>query len=261
SDVVWSPVSFTHVEYAKGDFFGKILAWMSLLPVFILSGFATHIYFRREIHTVSLNKVFNFLSLWYYLILIKNASSYVLPYFIRVIVFFVGIFVNESVNFIIKHIVQEARPIAGHTVLNVEHGWPSSHSQFVWFFISYVILFIYIRSHNNNGIMDMLWKHGMCGLCVVTGCMVSYSRVYLLYHFFNQVLWGFIFGTILGVSWFAITQLLLSPWFPFIVSWKVCEFFMIRDSTLIPNIMWFEYTTSRQESRSRSRKMSSNKLQ
>uniref|UniRef100_H2Z4M6 Dolichyldiphosphatase n=1 Tax=Ciona savignyi TaxID=51511 RepID=H2Z4M6_CIOSA len=228
SDVVWSPVSFTHVEYAKGDFFGKILAWMSLLPVFILSGFATHIYFRREIHTI---------------------------------VFFVGIFVNESVNFIIKHIVQEARPIAGHTVLNVEHGWPSSHSQFVWFFISYVILFIYIRSHNNNGIMDMLWKHGMCGLCVVTGCMVSYSRVYLLYHFFNQVLWGFIFGTILGVSWFAITQLLLSPWFPFIVSWKVCEFFMIRDSTLIPNIMWFEYTTSRQESRSRSRKMSSNKLQ
>lgn len=30
---------------------------------------------------------------------------------------------------------------------------------------------------------------------------------------------------------------------------------MIRDTTLIPNVLWFEYTTSRQEARARGRKM------
>nr|XP_002131668.3 dolichyldiphosphatase 1-like [Ciona intestinalis] len=227
-DIVWTPVSFTHVEYEKGDQFGKFLAWTSLFPFVVLSGFLTHIYFRREIHTI---------------------------------VFFIGIFLNEMVNYIVKHIVQEPRPDSGHTTLNVKHGWPSSHSQFSWFFFTYLILFIYIRSHNNNTTLDLMWKHCMSALCVIAGCVVSYSRVYLLYHTVNQIVWGCIFGTMLGLSWFAVAQILLTPFFPFVVTWRVCEFFMIRDSTLIPNIMWFEYTTSRQESRSRSRKMSSNKLQ
>lgn len=37
-----------------GDIVGKILAWCSLLPIFIVVGFITLIVFRREIHTVSL---------------------------------------------------------------------------------------------------------------------------------------------------------------------------------------------------------------
>lgn len=31
---------------------GKILAWCSLLPIFIVVGFITLIIFRREVHTV-----------------------------------------------------------------------------------------------------------------------------------------------------------------------------------------------------------------
>lgn len=39
--------------FVAGDIVGKILAWCSLLPIFIVVGFITLIVFRREIHTVS----------------------------------------------------------------------------------------------------------------------------------------------------------------------------------------------------------------
>ena len=38
--------------YVTGDITGKILAWCSLLPIFIVVGFITLIIFRREVHTV-----------------------------------------------------------------------------------------------------------------------------------------------------------------------------------------------------------------
>ena len=36
----------------SGDVPGKILAWLSLSPIFILVGFVAVIIFRRELHTV-----------------------------------------------------------------------------------------------------------------------------------------------------------------------------------------------------------------
>ena len=41
----------------------------------------------------------------------------------------------------------------------------------------------------------------------------------------------------------------------------VSEFLMLRDSTLIPNVLWFEYTSQRGEARSRQRKSISRKSQ
>ncbi len=40
-----------------GDLLGFILAWFSLLPIFILVGFVTLILFNRNIHTVRLSTV------------------------------------------------------------------------------------------------------------------------------------------------------------------------------------------------------------
>ena len=227
-EIIWKAVSFTHVEYPQGDIIGLILAWSSLFPVFVLSGFITHIYFRREIHTIS---------------------------------FFIGIFINELVNLILKYTVREPRPASYHTVLNVEFGWPSSHSQFTWFFMIYIIYFIYFRFHTNDDILDTVWKHSMSVFCIIFAFIVSFSRYYLAYHTVNQVLWGSVIGIICACAWFALTHFVFTPFYPVIVSWPVSEFFMIRDSTLIPNIMWFEYTTSRQESRTRRRKLGNVKLQ
>ena len=63
-------ISLTHVQYPQGepiltadltdtplphtgDLLGMVLAWFSLLPIFILIGFTTLILFRRDLHTVS----------------------------------------------------------------------------------------------------------------------------------------------------------------------------------------------------------------
>ena len=45
--------SVSFLLHFTGDIAGKILAWCSLLPIFIVVGFITLIVFRREIHTVS----------------------------------------------------------------------------------------------------------------------------------------------------------------------------------------------------------------
>lgn len=42
---------------------------------------------------------------------------------------------------------------------------------------------------------------------------------------------------------------------------KISEILLLRDTTLIPNVLWFEYTNTRQEVRARSRKLVSMKSQ
>ncbi|KAJ7399122.1 Dolichyldiphosphatase 1 [Pitangus sulphuratus] len=76
------------------------------------------------------------------------------------------------------------------------------------------------------------------------------QRVYLLYHTWSQVLYGGVAGSIMAIAWFAFTQEILTPLFPRIAAWPISEFFLIRDTSLIPNILWFEYTVTRAEARS-----------
>ena len=43
----------TDPKYFSGDLVGYVLAWCSLLPIFLLVSFVTLILFRRDLHTVS----------------------------------------------------------------------------------------------------------------------------------------------------------------------------------------------------------------
>nr|XP_045607232.1 dolichyldiphosphatase 1-like isoform X3 [Procambarus clarkii] len=196
ADLEWKPFSLTYVEYPQGDTIGKVLAISSLAPVAIIVGFITLILFRRDLHTI---------------------------------MFFLGALLNEAINLVLKSIIAEPRPIQ-RGGLYTEYGMPSSHSQMMWFFAVYSVLFLIFR-------------------------------VYLLYHTWSQVLLGALVGVLLGCSWFTLTHLVLTPVFPVIASWSVCERFMIRDTSLIPNILWFEYTHARTENRARSRKLTSMKSQ
>ncbi|XP_060613494.2 dolichyldiphosphatase 1 [Anolis sagrei] len=218
-------VSLTHVEYPAGDFSGYLLAWVSLGPIFIIVGFLTLIVFKRELHTIS---------------------------------FLLGLVLNEGVNWLIKSIVQEPRPCPEiHPSVFSKYAMPSSHSQFMWFFAAYSFLFLYLRMHqtNNARFLDLLWRH-VLSLCLLTvAFLVSYSRVYLRYHTGSQVIYGGLAGTVMAVVWFAFTQEILTPFFPRIAAWPISEFFLIRDTSLIPNILWFEYTVTRAEARNRQRKL------
>jgi len=227
NDIRWKSISLTHVEYPAGDACGLVLAWSSLLPIFILIGFATLIISRRDMHTIC---------------------------------YCLGMVLNEICNLVLKHLIKESRPMKRDT-LHTEYGMPSSHSQFMWFFVCYLILFIFIRVHNNYNTIDNVWKYVACVLGVCAAVCVSYSRVYLGYHTGSQVLWGCLIGLCLGLLYFLLVQLVFTPFFPIITAWPVSEFLMLRDCTLIPNLLWFEYTSARSEGRSRQRKITSRKSQ
>ncbi|XP_077986426.1 dolichyldiphosphatase 1-like [Glandiceps talaboti] len=226
SEIKWKAVSLTHVEYPEGDFIGKIFAYFSLVPVFLLVSFATLIAFRRELHTIT---------------------------------FFCGLLANEAVNWVLKHIIRQPRPCKGHEVVFSEYGMPSSHSQFMGFFAIYLVLFVYIRIQytcsSSSSIVDIAWKHLVSISALLTTVLVCYSRVYLHYHSSQQVLMGAIVGGLLAIPWFVTTQLVLTPLFPVVASWPISERLMLRDSTLIPNVLWFEYTSARTEARARQRKL------
>lgn len=225
----WIPLSLTLVDYPQGDLFGKLLALISLVPFAIIAGFITLILFRRDLHTIT---------------------------------FFSGTIINEFINFIIKHTICEARPMRRNTVF-IEYGMPSTHAQFMWFFAAYTTLFICIRLHHNNNssISERFWRIAIIAACIIVAILVTYSRVYLLYHTVSQVLYGAFIGIILGSVWFVVTHVVLTPTFPIIVSWRISEYLLLRDTTLIPNILWFEYTNIRTEARARSRKLVSMKSQ
>lgn len=224
----WKPFSLTHVEYPEGDRIGQLLAISSLTPIAIIVGFITLILFRRDLHTI---------------------------------MFFVGALLNEAINLIMKKIIAEPRPLLRKS-LYTEYGMPSSHSQMMWFFSSYSILFLIFRlRHINSSVLELIWKVVVALALVAAAIVVSYSRVYLLYHSWSQVMWGAVIGLALGTCWFTLTHLVLTPFFPIVASWRISERLMIRDTSLIPNIMWFEYTHARTENRTRSRKLTSMKSQ
>lgn len=228
-ELEWVPLSLTLVEYPQGDTFGKLLALISLTPFAILTGFVTLILFRRDLHTIA---------------------------------FFSGVMLNEFVNFILKHTIREARPLKREG-LHSEYGMPSTHAQFIWFFAAYVTLFVCIRLHHNSNstISERFWRIIIVVACIILAILVSYSRIYLQYHSISQILCGVFVGATLGIAWFLITHTILTPLFPLIVSWRISEYLLLRDTTLIPNVLWFEYTNIRTEVRARSRKLVSMKSQ
>ncbi|KAH9361080.1 hypothetical protein HPB48_002942 [Haemaphysalis longicornis] len=174
-----------------------------------------------------------------------------LPYYH--ITFLCGTLLSEAINFVLKHVIKEARPYKARDNFT-EFGMPSSHSQLMWFVATYLAFFVIFRLHHGNS--------SLCHENSVNGVPFCGSRrVYLEYHTWAQVCWGALIGSLLACFWFCLTQFILTPLYPRIVSWHLSELLMLRDTTLIPNVMWFEYTSYRAESRTRQRKLVSMKSQ
>lgn len=186
--------------------------------------------------------------------------------------FSLGLLLNEWLNMFLKYTIKEPRPALRDNYY-VKYGMPSSHAQFCFFFTTYTILFLFKRyertpknnfNHPNfhllcrlhhNTQLEKIFRGLIISFCLVNTALVCYGRVYLMYHTVNQVIVGSIIGTICGFLYFFFVHSILTPYvFPKIVTWKISELFLIRDTTLIPNILFFEYTATRQESRARLRK-------
>ncbi|CAG9809213.1 unnamed protein product [Chironomus riparius] len=216
----WKALSMSFVEYPKGDIFGKLMALLALAPLYIVAALSALALRCRDLHTIF---------------------------------YFVGITLNELLNMFLKYAIQEPRPVARDNYY-VQYGMPSSHSQFMLFFTVYTILFLYKRLHTNSLIERAFRAIGVV-VCIVLTALVCYGRVYLLYHTVSQVIVGGLIGAFAGLFYFFFIHSILTPYvFPKIVSWRISELLLIRDTSLIPNILFFEYTATRQESRARLRK-------
>lgn len=108
--MTWKYIGLTCVRYPEGsayysilksfnlilgDLIGKLLAYSSVTPIYIIIAFVTLIFFKRDVHTVcgSIITLFNMLYLQ--------------------IFYFLGILLNELCNMILKNIIGQSRPIGG----------------------------------------------------------------------------------------------------------------------------------------------------
>jgi dolichyldiphosphatase len=140
-------ITLTHVRYRRGDPLGLFLAWVSLVPVFIsLGGFVSHFLFRRELQGLC---------------------------------FAAGLLVSQVLNELIKHSVAQSRPAYCELLEACDsHGWPSSHSQYMFFFATYLSLLSLRRSRARQVIAAVPWPLAF---------LTMLSRVYLGYHTVAQV--------------------------------------------------------------------------
>lgn len=149
----WRVWGFTSVIYPHGDIFAFVMGVVSLLPqVLIVAFVASNLTAFHE------NWVFVHIALGF----------------------------NEALNFIIKSLVRESRPLHPCPLAaRNDFGFPSSHAQFMFCFATLVAR--QSRSKMTNFILFS------------AACLVSVSRVWNEFHTVRQVVVGAIVGCLSGL--------------------------------------------------------------
>nr|XP_010585879.1 dolichyldiphosphatase 1 isoform X5 [Loxodonta africana] len=126
-----------------------------------------------------------------------------------------GLGLNEGVNWLIKHVFQEPRPCGG------------------------LHMAVSTKYGMPSSHSQFMWFFSV----------YSFLFLYLRMHQTNNARFlDLLWRHVLSLS-LLTTALLVS------YSRPVSEFFLIRDTSLIPNVLWFEYTVTRAEARNRQRKL------
>lgn len=125
-----------------------------------------------------------------------------------IVVMWAGQLAGELLNWIIKRATKQDRPIQS---IGNGYGFPSSHSQFMAYFSSFLICHLYFRhrfSSTGSVILDNTWRLAVYTFLLVWTGIVAFSRYYLGYHNANQILWGIGIGAILGISVYICADLI-----------------------------------------------------
>jgi dolichyldiphosphatase len=159
--------TFLSVLTLTGDPIGFVLAFISLTPFAVFIAFFTLLIFKKELDTL---------------------------------LFLCGQLLNEVLNIVLKNVIREPRPDK-HVKFDQTiktYGMPSQHSQFQAFFTFHCILFILLRMQHK----PWYFRYPLVLLLSSSLTMVVYSRVYLEYHYWSQVLVGIIVGFVWASIWF-----------------------------------------------------------
>ncbi len=180
----WDYLELTCVRFPKNDAFGELLAFVSLTPFVILISHGTLCIALMDPH---------------------------------VITFLTGSLANVALNSILKRAVGELRPVATYRVDNhkyMPYGMPSSHSQFMAFFVVYVCLYTLMEVPHFGRPWEAPKKLAFLFSLALLAWLVIYGRVYLVYHSFEQVVYGTVLGGLVAFIWFWVTQNCLRPRYP-----------------------------------------------
>ncbi|KAJ7117852.1 PAP2-domain-containing protein [Mycena epipterygia] len=170
-------LDLTHVLYDDSDYFSLALALVTLSPILLMPAYAALAVQTRE-----------------YIIIMMWA----------------GQLAGEALNLVLKHAIKQERPSSPDSAAN-GYGFPSSHSQYMGYFASFLMMHLFFRhkfASTGYRILDQAWRGVLYTALAAWALIVAYSRFYLRYHSIAQILWGFGIGVSLGISFYAVCELI-----------------------------------------------------
>jgi len=118
----------------------------------------------------------------------------------------------EAFNWVIKHLIQEDRP---NSELGEGFGFPSSHSQWMGYFSTFLICHLTFRHRfipTGWRVVDIFWRGLVYIGLVAWAVAVAYSRYHLSYHTPRQVIWGLFVGILFGTWYYTVVEILPVVW-------------------------------------------------
>lgn len=198
------PFDETYILYDKNDIAGIICCILALTPMLLLQSYLTWLIMERDFEPV---------------------------------IFTVGQLSNELINQVLKRVIKQERPLYNGTIslvfnganisddnmqenissLRVSYGMPSAHSQFMGFFVSYLVLNMWFR-WNNRYRIQRFDRMIYCVSGWLLSISVCFSRWYLEYHTWDQIIIGYQIGIIVGAVYYIFIVTILYPTLKSVIS-------------------------------------------
>ncbi|EST09096.1 Phosphatidic acid phosphatase type 2/haloperoxidase [Kalmanozyma brasiliensis GHG001] len=174
----YASLGLTHVQYDPSDSFAKLLALVTLSPIFLLCSYVTIILLRRELTFI-------------------NAL--------------IGQLACEGLNWGLKRLFKQPRPTDR---LGAGYGMPSSHSQFLGFFAAFFLAHFYLNRPplvKPRTLINSMrrFEHGLAMVLIASITILTcYSRHHLHYHTPLQIIVGISIGLAFGSIYYYFTEYL-----------------------------------------------------
>lgn len=181
----YASLALTHVQYHPQDPLAYPLSLITLSPPFLIVVYIAICLIRRDL---------------------------------TIILGFLGQLGCEGLNLILKRIFKQGRPT---NFLGTGYGMPSSHSQFVGYFMTFWCAhFIRFRpgkerrkrtKNRKPSLIDLIrnLEHAILVLFIIFGSlMTAYSRYHLSYHTPLQIFVGLSLGMGTGLAWYLVCEVI-----------------------------------------------------
>lgn len=148
-----------------------------------------------------------------------------------------GQLINEALNLVLKKVIKEPRPLGAPRVGFDSHGMPSSHAQFMGFYLAFSCCVLLFRVRD----VSAHWKLGATAFNAAVTAAVLHGRMLLGFHTSPQVAVGFGVGVAVGLTYFALAHRALFPAFARVTRWPLMRALCMRDAACVENVIQFEY--------------------